>query len=248
LIDYILIGAQRCGTTSLYNNLILHPQIEPAAQKEVHFFDINFQKGVDWYLEQFPSISDSDQKKERITGEASPYYIFHPLAPKRISDICPKVKLILILRNPVDRTYSHYQHEIRLGYESLTFEEALEAEPKKLKGQEDIILNGGYSLAHQHFSYLARGIYVDQLKFWHKFFGKEQFLILKSEDFFSNHKKTLNKVFDFLEIPHFEIHEFKIFQPPKFPEMKGDTKKFLINYFKPHNEKLYEYLGRDFEW
>ncbi len=227
--------------------MILHPQIESASQKEVHFFDINFHKGIDWYFEQFPLISDSG-KKDRITGEASPYYIFYPLAPERISKVFPNIKLILILRNPVDRTYSQYQHEEREGFENLTFEEALEAESHRLDGQEEVILNGGYSKPHQHFSYLARGVYVDQIKKWHKFFSKDQFLILKSEDFFSNPDSILDKVFEFLELPEIKINEIKKFQPAKFVDMNEETRKFLINFFKPHNERLYNYLGRDFDW
>ena len=118
--NFLIIGAQRCGTTSLYNYLIQHPQIVPSSKKEVHFFDLNFHLGQSWYEKHFPEVSDNI-----LTGEASPYYIFHPLCPKRIFDYDPSVKLIVILRNPIDRAYSHYRHIVRLGHEPLKFEDAL---------------------------------------------------------------------------------------------------------------------------
>src|SRR5947209_2592633 len=111
---FLIIGAQRCGTTSLYDDLVKHPSIATASQKEIHFFDLNFQKGIDWYQAQFPGLG----QKGFITGEASPYYIFHPLAPKRILAAAPEIKLIVMLRNPVNRAYSHYQHEIKIGAEA----------------------------------------------------------------------------------------------------------------------------------
>jgi len=161
LIDFLIIGAQRCGTTSLYSYMVLHPQISSAKNKEVHYFDIFFYKGLDWYLSQFPSLSSNN--KNLITGESSPYYIFHPLAAKRIFKIIPKVKLIVLLRNPVERAYSHYHHIVKLGHESLTIEEAIKSEKERLDGETEKILSGEFSFNHQHYSYLARGIYVDQL-------------------------------------------------------------------------------------
>jgi len=248
-IDFIIIGAQRCGTTSLFKNLISHYLITGPTHKEIHYFDINFSKGIDWYFKQFPSISKNfDEKQKPIIGESSPYYIFHPLAAKRTSEVFPDVKLIVLLRNPVDRAYSHYNHAIRQGNETLSFEEAIKAEPQRLMGQEKIIIDGGYSPIHRRLSYLSRGIYVDQLKVWRRFFTKDQFLILKSEDFYENHKSTLNQVFQFLNLPAFEIKDFKKYQSFNYPDMKEETRKFLIDFFKPHNERLYEYLGRDFQW
>ena len=127
LPNFLIIGAQRCGTTTLYNQLVSHPDISPATTKELHYFDINFSKGIQWYKEQF--------NDERIIGEASPYYIFHPLCPKRIFDIIPEVKIIVLLRNPVERAYSHYWHEIRLGKENLSFEDAISEESSRIKNE-----------------------------------------------------------------------------------------------------------------
>ncbi|HEY9295730.1 MAG TPA: sulfotransferase domain-containing protein, partial [Phormidium sp.] len=161
--DFIIIGAQKCGTTSLYEYLIQHPQILAASKKEVHFFDLNFAKGVDWYRQQFKPVS-----QKSITGEASPYYIFHPLVPQRIYQLFPQVKLIVLLRNPVERAISHYYHEVRLGFEDLGLEDAIAQEPARLEGETAKILADEtyYSYNHQHYTYLSRGVYVEQLNNW----------------------------------------------------------------------------------
>jgi hypothetical protein len=164
---FIIIGAQRCGTTSLYSYLIGHPYVASALQKEIHFFDLNFKKGVSWYRTQFPQLGEQGF----ITGEGSPYYIFHPHVPKRIFDTVPRAKLILLLRNPVDRAYSHYHHEVKLGVEPLSFEDAIDREEERLHGQGEKIIadESYYSFNHQHYSYLCRGVYAYQLTVWNSF-------------------------------------------------------------------------------
>jgi Sulfotransferase domain len=204
MLDFLIIGAQKCGTTSLYNYLVQHPQIVPALQKEVHFFDFNFDKGLDWYFGQFPNYNPADNL---ITGEASPYYIFHPLVAKRVHQLFPKVKLIVLLRNPVERAISHYYHEVRLGCEPLCLEEAIASEPIRLQGETEKLIADGtyYSFNHQHYTYLSRGIYVDQLQSWFNLFPREQFLILKSEDLYANPAQVLNKVLEFLEVSPYQL-------------------------------------------
>src|SRR5579885_2674785 len=128
LPDFIIIGTQRGGTTSLYAYLGQHPQIAPAVIKEVHFFDNNYERGVGWYRTQFPfliekSIAKNIGQQNFITGEASPYYLFHPHVPERAAKVVPGAKLIVLLRNPIDRAYSHYYHEVELGHEKLSFEQ-----------------------------------------------------------------------------------------------------------------------------
>jgi len=131
LPDFIIIGVQRGGTTSLYKYMTKHPKIIPALKKEIHFFDNKFGKGLSWYESQFMQnpffclLKRKRKSEDTITGEASPYYIYHPHVPKRISKILPNVKLIAILRNPIERAFSHYNHEVRLGAEKLSFEDAL---------------------------------------------------------------------------------------------------------------------------
>jgi hypothetical protein len=252
--DFIIIGAQRCGTTSLYNNLNRHLCVAPALKKEIHFFDVNFDKGTDWYRAHFPSYLYRYVRKVRdqriITGEASPYYLFHPHVPKRVVELFPRIKLIALLRNPIDRAYSHYNHEVRKGFEKLPFLEAIEKEPERLlvdaeKMQED---ENYYSFNHRHYSYLSRGIYVDQLKNWMRFFSREQILILKSEDFYSDPGTVMSRLQAFLKLPGLHMGNYGRYNYHPYAELGAAMRTHLINYFRLHNQELYEYLGMDFGW
>ena len=138
--DFLIIGTQRGGTTSLYNYLLARPQIAAATRKEVHFFDNNFHRGIPWYRAHFPSLIQGDMAEtirgqRFITGEASPYYLFHPHAPARAALVVPKAKLIVLLRNPVDRAYSHYCRMVKKGRETLSFEDALAQEEIRTRGE-----------------------------------------------------------------------------------------------------------------
>lgn len=240
--DFIIIGGQKCGTTSLYNYLIQHPEIVAAATKEVHFFDLQFDKGVEWYEAQFP--------ENGITGEASPYYIFHPLVPQRIYQLYPNVKLIALLRDPVARTISHYFHEVRLGFEELSLESAIASETTRLQGETEKILADGtyYSFNHQHYTYRSRSIYLDQLKHWQKYFPSEQLLILESEEFYKNPATTVNQVFEFLQLPPYQLAQYSIYNMGDYPQVSETILHQLVDSFQPHNQQLAAYLGREFNW
>jgi len=140
LPDFIIIGVQKGGTTSLYKYLVQQKSVMPAFRKEVHFFDDpNFEKGIGWYRAQLPSSAYKDyqqfiHKEKTIAGEGSPYYIFHPQVPRRIYEMIPAVKLIAMLRNPIDRAYSHYHHNRRERREPLSFAEAIAREPERIGG------------------------------------------------------------------------------------------------------------------
>lgn len=258
--DFLIIGVQRGGTTSLYSYLVQHPQIVPAEKKEVHFFDLQFSKGVDWYREQFPIIGKSIPQEPIleenklisgfICGEASPYYIFHPLVPERIYQLFPQIKLIVLLRDPVARAISHYHHEVRLGYEYLPLEEAIAQEEFRLKGEvEKIIANADYySFNHQHYTYLSRGIYVDPIVSWMNIFPKEQFLIIKSEEFYNHPNSILKQVFEFLNLPEYELSTYEKLNGGDYLPIEATNKQKLQAYFQPYNQKLEDYLGRKFDW
>jgi Sulfotransferase domain len=257
--DFIIIGVARGGTTSLYEYLIDHPNILGASRKEVHFFDTHFRRGMAWYRGQFPYSMQKYyarriQKRDFITGEASPYYIFHPYAAQRLADALPQAKLIVLLRNPVERAFSHYCWEVGWGDEKLSFEEAVDREEERIRIDEGKLVKD-YSFNHQHFSYLARGIYVEQFQNWFKLFPREQFLILKSEDMYKEPASIFKQTLDFLGVPYSEPKvvkkEFKQYNKPKYsPPNKMDPalRKRLVEYFEPYNARLYELLGRDFGW
>ena len=261
LPDFLIIGTQRGGTTSLYNYLMDRPGVGPASVKELHFFDKKFHKGLPWYRAHFPTklqktLFQYAHNQVFVTGEASAYYLFHPHAPKRVAQTLPHVKLIALLRNPIDRAYSQYNFEVELGRETLSFEDALEREEERIaKEKEKILADERYvSFDHSRFSYLARGIYVDQLRAWLDFFPREQFLLLKSEDFYTDPAATLVQVSEFLNLPELEPYErerqYKQYNYNNTPYSKMDstTRKWLVEYFRPHNLRLYEFLGINFGW
>lgn len=243
--DFIIIGAQRCGTTSLYRYLVEHPSILSAFEKEVHFFDTYYEKGISWYRAHFPR-----PEAGYVTGEATPYYIFHPCVPSRISKVVSQAKLIVLLRNPVDRAFSHYHHEIREGWETLSFEKAISAERQRLAGEREKLLSDQtyWSVSHQHHSYLSRGIYVDQLETWERFFPREQMLILNSEDLYDRPLATLERVTAFLGLPAWKPKEFRQYNHARYPVIDSGVREQLVEYFAPHNQRLYRHLGVDFGW
>src|SRR5215210_9293703 len=230
LPDFVIIGAQKGGTSFLYHLLTQHPLVEPAVRKEVRYFEGLFDLGVEWYRWCFAQPKWIDGRRT-ITGEATPSYLFHAPVAKRMAETVPKARLIALLRNPVDRAYSHYQMQVKRGTEPKTFEEAIK---------------------QQRASYLSRGIYVEQLLRWSAFFSKEQMLVLKSEDFFEEPVETLKSVLNFLDLPQWEPdvsqlresrHEGNYEQ-----SMDSSTRRRLEAYFRPYNQRLYEYLGVDFGW
>lgn len=250
LPDFLIIGAQRGGTTSLYRYLCAHPAVAPAFTKEIHFFDYNFERGVGWYRAHFPTYFDKGRGKFSVTGEASPYYLFFPLAASRAAAIVPQAKLIVLLRNPVERAFSHYYHEVRLGLEPLSAEAAFAAEEARLAGECEKILSDPryYSFNHQNYSYLARGRYAEQLERWFRYFSRQQFLILASEEFYRDPATIFSRVLEFLELPQWQPDSFPPENQGAYAPMDATLRARLTDYFRPYNARLYELLGTDFGW
>src|SRR5208337_774326 len=195
--DFLILGTQKGGTTSLYASLATTHKMVMALDKEIHYFDRNYSKGWAWYLSHFPIRMSNGS----LTGEATPDYLFFPEVAQRVAEVLPKCKLIVMLRNPIDRAYSNYHHEIGQGNESLSFEDAIRREcmigaDGAILGLKDLREAGFYDF--DHFSYLARGLYVEQLRLWMQKISRKQFLILKSESFFTQPDKVIPEVFEFL--------------------------------------------------
>lgn len=248
LPDFLIIGVQKGGTTSLYRYLLQHPQVAPAATKEVHFFDLHYERGLDWYQAQFPELGARRGDRPVLTGEASPYYVFHPLAAQRIQEVMPTAKLIVLLRNPVDRALSHYFHEVRWGFETLDLDAALACEGDRLAGEAERMLDDGsyQSFNYQHYSYLKRGCYGEQLKMWRSQFSASQILVLCSEQFYKNPAITLGRVTEFLGLDAFEFGPFEAHNAGDYGPPEADQRRQLHTYFQPHNERLWHYLRQ--EW
>jgi hypothetical protein len=253
LPDFVVIGAMKGGTSFLYHLLTQHPLVERASAKELHFFDLLFEEGVEWYRRCFPPPKWKEGRRT-MTGEATPY-LSYPLAPERVAGVIPQARLIALLRNPVDRAYSHYQQAVRKGRENRSFEEAIEAEELRALGAGRDASEGGERarLDDSRGAYLFKGLYVDQLLRWSEFFGEEQMLVLKSEDFFESPQETLKSVLEFLGLPDWEPEASEII-PKKRNKggyergMDPATRRQLEEYFEPHNQRLYDYLGADFGW
>lgn len=250
LPDFIIIGVPRAGTTSLYNYLTEHPSILPSLWKEVTFFSGNYNKGVTWYRSHFPLklINKIINPKEKfLTGEATPNYLYHPLVPKRIYKLIPNVKMILLLKNPVDRANSHYWQAVRKNCETLSFEEVIKKQMSiEPLSDEELFFSKGTGIAHQ---YISGGIYINRIKRYFEIFPHEQILILKSEDLYENPTKIMKIVYEFLNIPSWELKsliKYNYHEDQK--RMDNSLRKELVEYFKPHNEKLYKYLNKNFYW
>lgn len=239
--DFMIIGSAKCGTTSLYDYLVRHPRISPAAEKEIHFFDWFYHRGLGWYLGRFPGLA-----LETLTGEATPSYIDHPLAARRLSSVYPRIKQILLLRNPVDRTISDYHHQVRNGVEHRPLEEALRAEMKALErlDAEDII-EGRY---YNALGYVSSSLYEVHLKRWFRFFSREQLLILRSEDLFLDPSKTVRQCFDFLGLPDYPLDKYNVLAKGEYALPDISLRKFLKDYFRPYNQRLEALLGMSFGW
>jgi hypothetical protein len=248
LPDFVIIGTMKGGTTSMFQYLSQHPQIHPPFRKEIKFFDIHYTKGLGWYRSHFPMWIK--MKDGALTGEATPYYLFHPLAAERMARMLSKTKLIIMLRNPVDRTYSHYSHIKRVGREPLRFEEAIAAEPERLAGEaEKIIADPNYStFMHGHYSYLARSRYVEQLPLWLKGFPREQMLILPSEEQTSSPAEAYKKTLDFLGLDTWYPEQFSVFKQGNYEKMPDEIRQKLVTYFRPYNQQLYDLLNMKFDW
>lgn len=256
LPDYLIIGAQKAGTSSLYRYLNEHPAVAAAAGKEVHYFDWHYRRGERWYRAHFPSAAHRRVFQARtglrlVTGEASPYYLFHPHTPKRVKALVPDVKLIVLLRDPVERAVSAYHHQVRAGTESLSLSDALDQEPARLGGEIDRLGRDEMyrSPVHRRFSYMARGVYVDQLVEWFRHFAREQVLVIRSEDFFDEPAGVVSAVFAFLGLPGSQPREYRRFNSGgEYSGINPQVRQRLTEYFAPHNRRLYDLLGRDFGW
>ncbi len=243
--SFIVIGAAKCGTTSLYYYLVQHPQIASAREKEIGFFNKRHLGNIRYYYKFFPVLARLKNiflTKKIITGEASTMYCYAEYAASRIKHYFPHIKLIILLRNPKERAYS--QFKARDDYPP-SFKESLDIELK------DKIRNIAAGDHYWSFSFLRKGEYYKQIKRYEVLFPRENFLILKSEDFFANPKAILKQTFKFLAVdknfipkdlnPQ-NLNEGKSFTDKEYLEIEG----FLDNYFAEKNQKLYDYLKQKF--
>jgi hypothetical protein len=247
LPDFLVIGAQRAGSTSLFAQLSAHAGVAGPSHKEIHYFDLQSFRSLRWYRSHFPPAAAA---RGRLTGEASPYYLFHPAVPARVAAALPAVRLVALLRDPVARAYSHYQLSVRDGHERLGFEEALRAEPDRLAGEEARLLaDRAYrGHAHRHQSYASRGLYAEQLRRWHEHVDPERLLVVSSEELFAEPRRTAATVLEFLGLDPAEVPPLPVRNQRPYPPMSDAARTLLEARFEAPNRELYELLGRDLGW
>jgi hypothetical protein len=194
LPDALVIGAQRSGTSSLYRALGRHPGAAPSFRKEIEYFSRHHARGDAWYRAHFPLACGPGRR--RVAFEATPDYLLHPLAADRAAALVPGARLVVLLRDPVARAWSHHQHMVRLGYETLDFDDALAAEDERIA--PDLA-----RLAEQpdhdpkallRFSYAARGRYAGQVARWLAAYPPDRLLVVRSEDLFAAPAPTLARI------------------------------------------------------
>lgn len=246
--DFLIIGAQKCGTSSLFHYLSQHPDLNLPTLKEIQFFTLDYSRGWKWYEDQFPKKPFLSRK---LTGEASPYYLFHPMVPERVAKHLPKVKLIIMLRNPVDRAYSHFWHEKKNAMEWLdSFEEAISKEHERIAEEEQKLINNTItqSQSYRSFSYLGRGMYYRQISAWLKFYSIKQMYFIKSEGFFNNPETELTDLYRFLGIRQFIPESLTPQNTNIYPQLEKGLRERVALKFEDDAIKLSAILGDKFVW
>ena len=258
LPSFLICGGQRCGTTSLYRALAAHPVVLKAVlHKGVHYFDLAYHRGLGWYRGHFPLLRAAARVEREYgapaqTFESSPYYMYHPLAMGRIVRDLPGVRVVVLVRDPVERAYSQHAHEVARGFESeLSFARAVELEPARLRGQEERLRRDAsyYSFSHQHHAYRGRGEYARHLERMAALLGRDRIKVVCSERFFADPAPVYDEVLDFLGLPRlghppFLRHNARSRPAPMHPDLRAD----LTAHFAPFNERLADWLGHPPPW
>ncbi|GAA4104595.1 sulfotransferase domain-containing protein [Nonomuraea soli] len=260
LPDFLVIGTKRGGSTSMWNYLVQHPLVMPMfpasrGLKSPWYFYAHYAKGDTWYRSHFATEARLDRLAERLghrplTGEACPYYMYDPRIPARVAGRMPEAKIIVLLRDPVKRAYSHYWEAVGKGVETLPFEDALAAEDDRLAGEVERMAADPlyYSRAHDFFSYRDRGVYAPQLERWFEVFPRERFLIMSAETLYRDEQAGLDRATDFLGLPRHRMRTPERHNHLPAPPMDEETRQRLTDFYRSANRDLYALLGEDLGW
>lgn len=246
LPSLIVIGAMRSGTSSMFKALVTHPGVIGSLRKEVHYFDANFHQPPDWYFRHFPTVSDA---AGRMTCEATPSYLFHPSAATRMQSLLPDVKLVALLRHPVERTLSHFHHQRVRGEESRPIREALFA-PESDQDPVEVAAKHGGDFPHKFRShaYVARSRYAPQLRRWFDAYGRNRFLIMVSEEYFADPAAGLGRVIAFAGLPPLPPQPARIYNAGTRRDPDPELSAELWETFRESNAELEDLLGRPLPW
>ncbi len=238
--NYMIIGAQKAGTSAIAQMLSRHPDIYLPRRKEIHFFDER--QRIDTADYRFYHSYFINHRGERMVGEASPSYMYAPHVASALKAYNPNLRLIVVLRNPVDRAFSHYNMEVRNGVETLPFHEALQCEEDRLKDRTD---NYSPGTKVNKFSYKERGLYADQIHTVLLHFPRDQVCVLKYEDLLNDYLSTLKQIYRFLGVDYFFVENVRANAFPYKNTMTAIEREYLVDYFSPQVDTLEQLLGWD---
>ena len=256
--DYIVIGTKRGGTTSLAAYLYGHPSVTPLfperlAPKGVRYFDEHYDRGDRWYRSHFATVLSrgSVHQPRKLAGESTANYLFHPRAAERAAHAAPDAKILVLVRDPVERAWSHWRERSRLGVETLSFEDALDAEEVRLGDARVQLAANPRSLVPlaSNFAYRAQGCYADLLPSWFDQFPEDQIMVVVSEDLYADPAGTYARVLAFLGLAPFDLgqYEAKNYHPP-LASMEPASRQALEAFYAPHNRRLEAFLARELSW
>lgn len=251
--ELVIVGAQRSGTTTLFRLLSDHPQvIRPTVSKGMAYFDLNYDRGEQWYRGMFPLQATAFWRSSgrTLTFESSGYYMFHPLAAGRIASDLPGAKVVVMLRNPVDRAYSAHRHELRRGFESESFEDAIALESSRIAGEADRLrIDPSYqSFEYQHHAYLARGEYAVQITRLFNTVGRDRTYIIDSDEFFQNQDAEFARLCSWLGLDAPPPSRDQVWNAQPREDMPPSLRRELMRYFERSDEELTGLLGRKPSW
>jgi hypothetical protein len=259
LPDFLIIGTKRGGTTSLWRYLVQHPLVPrlfPAWNtKTTHYFEENWERGEAWYRSHFPTERQRAALERRHgaaprAGEAAPLYMFHPLVAGRVATLMPHVKVIVLLRDPVERAYSHWKERRGEGVEPLSFEDALAAEEERTAGERARLIadESHVSTAYDWYSYRARGRYLEHLRPWTATFDPGRLLVLPSETLYREPASTYARVLSFLDLPPHELAAYDVFNDRPSAGMADAVRAELTTHYRPFNAALRARLNLTPDW
>lgn len=247
---FLIVGAQRCGTTSMFKTLVQHPDVAPPfLRKGIHYFDKQYDRPWSWYRGHFP-LRLSSKRRNAQTGESSPYYMFHPNAGHRIARDLPEARLIMLVRDPVERAYSAHAHERARGFETLEFADAIEAEHERVAGERERMLADPTYDSHtlQHNAYCARGRYIEQIEALVEVVGPDRLLVVDSGDFFTEPESTFESVRAHLGLRRVDDLLFERHNARPRTSLSPGMREQLLEYFEPWDAALARWWGRTPSW
>ncbi|MGD1902155.1 MAG: sulfotransferase domain-containing protein [Geitlerinemataceae cyanobacterium] len=231
--DFIIIGAPKCGTTSLFYYLLQHPNVLPSLRKEIRFWSDCPHYGLEWYLSQLPP---HPKDGHWLSGESSPAYFFTAETSERIAASLPNVKLIALVRNPVDQVISRFYHAQRQGSKTRSLDAFV----------NDLLLD--FSQNAEVPGVLTAGFYARHLRSWVNDFDRDRLLVLQSENFFTEPDRALQRTHDFLGLPHVPLNSYRAYNAGTYPATESRVRQQLADFFAPYNRELEELLDRQFGW